>query len=78
LVAIGEKERQDSMPDVPTVNEALSGFEATLWTAFPVPAKTPDPIIDKLHTSIVNALNSAEVKAKLAAIGQIVVYSGAA
>jgi tripartite-type tricarboxylate transporter receptor subunit TctC len=39
------------------------------WYAMMAPAQTPDPIIRKLHSGAVRALNLPDVKAALAAQG---------
>jgi tripartite-type tricarboxylate transporter receptor subunit TctC len=56
-------------PDAPPIAQAggLPGFEATSWQGVVAPAKTPRAIVTRLHTEIVKALNSPEMRAKLAA-----------
>jgi tripartite-type tricarboxylate transporter receptor subunit TctC len=58
-----------SWPDAPPIAQAggLPGFEATSWQGVVAPARTPRAIIARLHAEIVKALNSPELKAKLAA-----------
>ncbi len=60
-----------SWPDAPPVAQAggLPGFEATSWQGVVAPARTPKPIIDRLHQEIVKALHSPEVERRLAAEG---------
>ena len=60
----------NSWPDAPPVAEAgLPGFEASSWQGVLVPARTPRPIIDRLHREIVKALRSPEVERRLLAEG---------
>ena len=40
----------------------LKGYEADNWYGFVTVAKTPKPILDRLHAELVKALQSAEVK----------------
>jgi tripartite-type tricarboxylate transporter receptor subunit TctC len=56
-------------PDAPPIAQAggLPGFEATSWQGCVAPAKTPRAIVNRLHAEIVKALNTPELKAKLAA-----------
>jgi tripartite-type tricarboxylate transporter receptor subunit TctC len=70
-LGIASRERSAVLPNLPTVAEAgdLPGFEATSWYALMAPAQTPDPIIRKLHSGVVRALNLPDVKATLAAQG---------
>ena len=59
-----------SWPDAPPVAEAgLPGFEASSWQGVLAPARTPRPIIDRLHREIVKALHSPEVERRLLAEG---------
>jgi tripartite-type tricarboxylate transporter receptor subunit TctC len=70
-LGVASKERSAVLPNLPTVAEAgdMPGFEATSWYALMAPARTPDPVIQKLHAGVVRALNLPEVKAALAAQG---------
>ena len=55
-------------PDAPPIAQAgLPGFDATSWQGVVAPAKTPRAIVNRLHAEIVKALNTPELKAKLAA-----------
>jgi tripartite-type tricarboxylate transporter receptor subunit TctC len=59
-----------SWPDAPPVAEAgLPGFEASSWQGVLVPAKTPKPLIDRLHKEIVAALRSPDIERRLLADG---------
>src|SRR5262249_52076882 len=62
-LAVASKTRSAVLPAVPTVAEAgeLPGFEAVSWYALMAPARTPAPIIDKLHDGVVRALGLPEV-----------------
>jgi len=66
-LAIAGAKRSPAMPDVPTMIESgLPGFDATSWYCVVAPAGTPKPIIDKLNAEIVKALNTAEMRLRLA------------
>jgi tripartite-type tricarboxylate transporter receptor subunit TctC len=59
-----------SWPEARPVAEAgLPGFEASSWQGVLVPARTPKPIIDRLHKEIVVALRSPEIERRLLADG---------
>jgi tripartite-type tricarboxylate transporter receptor subunit TctC len=61
LATTGPK-RAELLPDVPTVAESgYPGYEAMNWYAYVAPAKTPKPVIDRLHREIVKALAAPEV-----------------
>ena len=67
-LAVSMRERSPLAPDVPTVSEAgVQGFDVVSWFGVWAPAKTPQPIIDRLHREIVYALNTPEVRKALAA-----------
>jgi tripartite-type tricarboxylate transporter receptor subunit TctC len=62
--------RSVSMPDIPSIAEAgVPGYEAVQWYGFLAPAGTPAAIISQVHAESMKALNSAEMKEKLALDG---------
>ena len=66
-LAVSSAERSEALPDLPTVAEAgVPGFEAVSWHGLVAPAKTPQPVIDTLYKAASKALNSEDVKSKLA------------
>ncbi len=73
-LAVTSARRAGSLPDVPTMAESgLTGFEAVSWIGALVPAGTPQPIVDKIHTDLVAVLRMPEIKQKLGALGAEVV-----
>jgi len=69
-LAVGGPKRVDWLPGVPTVAESgLPGYEAVTWWGTLVPAATPRDIVARLTNEIVIAMNSPEVKERLAAQG---------
>ena len=66
LAVMGEK-RAAKLPDVPTLAQAgIAGATASSWNALAAPAKTPRDVILKLNKAVADALNSPDLKAKLA------------
>ncbi len=66
-LAISGAKRSSAMPDVPTIIEAgVPGFDATSWYSVVAPAGTPQPIITRLNTEIIKALNTPEMRQRLA------------
>jgi len=62
-IAVTGLKRTSAAPEVPTVDESgIKGFEVTTWYGVSAPAKTPRPIIDKLHAEIVRALKSPDLR----------------
>jgi tripartite-type tricarboxylate transporter receptor subunit TctC len=59
-----------SVIDLPTVAESgLPGFEATSWFGLMAPARTPAPMIAKVHQQAVAVAAMPDVRDKLAALG---------
>jgi tripartite-type tricarboxylate transporter receptor subunit TctC len=75
LLAIAGARRLPQYPDVPTVAEAASvpGYDVDSWAAVLAPAKTPQPVIDRLNREIVAILKSDKVQAQLRDAGAQVV-----
>ncbi len=68
-LGITTTKRSPLLPEVPTVAETLPGYEVALWNGLVAPAKTPPDIIDRINKATIDALRSAELKAKLAEQG---------
>ena len=72
LMALGVStaKRSSALPNVPTIAEAgLPGFDYNLWVGMFAPAGTPTDIVDKINRDVARALQSPEVKERLAALG---------
>src|SRR5690606_26471589 len=46
------KKRMSALPDVPTIQETVSGYDAQGWWGYLAPAGTPPAIVQKLNTAI--------------------------
>lgn len=69
-LAVTSGKRSTILPDVPTLNESgLKGTEIYEWNAVFVPMGTPDAVVNKLAAAFQQALDSAEVKARIAQLG---------
>ena len=65
-LAVATAKRSSLMPELPTLEEAgLKDVHADAWMGFVVPAKTPAPIVQKIHDEIVAVLKEPDVRAKL-------------
>ena len=70
LLAVTTSQRMSLFPDVPTLSETvMPGFEAGAWQGIMVPTNTPKAVVQRLNAEINKALQSAEVKEKLALQG---------
>jgi tripartite-type tricarboxylate transporter receptor subunit TctC len=69
-LALSSDKRNADMPDVPTFAEAgINGMVIEQWWGVIAPAGLPKPILDRLHSEIVKAVQSPEVRARFAALG---------
>lgn len=76
LLAVTGKERMPVAADIPTIAESgYAGFETVGWFGLIAPARLPKPIVTRLNTEVVKAINAPEVRERLTAIGFDVVTS---
>jgi tripartite-type tricarboxylate transporter receptor subunit TctC len=68
-LAVTTKTRSDELPDVPTVDAFLPGFEASPFYGVGAPKKTPPEIVEKLNKEINASLADPKLKARIAALG---------
>ncbi len=69
-LAVGSPQRASALPDVPTTTEAgVPGSEFNFWIGMMAPAKTPRPVIERLHAEVLKALATPEVKERFAKLG---------
>ncbi len=70
VLAVLSPNRSPIYPEVPTMAESgFPGFEASVWYGFIAPATTPRPVIERLHAEVQKALQSKEVRDRLASAG---------
>jgi tripartite-type tricarboxylate transporter receptor subunit TctC len=64
--AISSRKRSPLVPELPTMIESgFPGYEAVPWFGLMAPARTPQPIIDRLHAETVRTLAIPEVRKAL-------------
>jgi tripartite-type tricarboxylate transporter receptor subunit TctC len=69
-LAIAAPKRSDTVPEVPTVDEAgAPGLHMSLWYGFWAPGGTPKPIVQKLQAAVQDALADPEVRGRLTGLG---------
>lgn len=68
-LAVTSAKRSKLFPELPTVAETLPGYSASGWYGLLAPAATPQPIITRLNTEAVKALQSPDVAGKLSSQG---------
>jgi tripartite-type tricarboxylate transporter receptor subunit TctC len=69
-LAVSTPRRIEALPNVPTIAEAgFPGAESTFWVVMLASAKTPRDIVAKLNAEANRALESPEMKERLAKLG---------
>ena len=62
LLAVTTPQRESSLPDVPTMQEAgVKNYDASFWFGVMVPTGTPAAIVNRLNKELRDALADAEV-----------------
>jgi tripartite-type tricarboxylate transporter receptor subunit TctC len=62
-------QRLPSLPDVPTIDSTVKGYEATAWIGFGAPRGTPPEVIATLNKQLNAALENATIKQRLTDLG---------
>ena len=68
-LAITSLKRAPALPEIPTIAESYPGFESSSWFGLLVPAKTPQPVMDRLLKETRAALKSPDVNQALVSQG---------
>ena len=69
-IASGGEKRSPLTPDIPTVIESgVPGYVSTGWAGLMAPRRTPKPIVDKLHATMVKALSDPQTREQMERAG---------
>src|SRR5260370_41591332 len=69
-LAVTGAQRSALAPNVPTVSESgLPGYEVYGWYGVVAPARTPKPVIARLHAAIAKIAQGPKMKSRLAGQG---------
>jgi tripartite-type tricarboxylate transporter receptor subunit TctC len=69
LASTGLKRSEEAVPNLPTMNEILPGYDRTSWFGLFAPAGVPRPIIDKLNKEIVDIVQLPAVRKRFVGSG---------
>jgi tripartite-type tricarboxylate transporter receptor subunit TctC len=69
-LAVTGAKRSPLAPELPTIGETLPGYDAATGVyGIMVPAKTPTPVIDRLHREIAAIAQSEDFRSRMQALG---------
>jgi tripartite-type tricarboxylate transporter receptor subunit TctC len=69
-LGVASLNRSPLLPDVPTIAESgVPGFTYSTWTGLVAPKNTPQPIILKLNSEMIKAINDPAIKQRLISLG---------
>ena len=63
--------REPSFPDVPTIGDTVSGYEATAWFGIGMPKGAPREAIERINAEVNRALADPKMRERLAALGGV-------
>ncbi|HEY3076189.1 MAG TPA: tripartite tricarboxylate transporter substrate binding protein [Burkholderiales bacterium] len=69
-LAVTTVRRSSFLPELPTLDESgLKGFDMTTWWGLMAPAKTPQPVVDRLAAEAARALAAPDLAERWRAMG---------
>src|SRR6185312_81798 len=68
-LAVTTLTRAEALPDLPTVNDSVPGYESISWYGISAPKNTPADVVEKLNKEINAGLADPKLKARLAELG---------
>ena len=71
-LAVTTTTRSEALPDIPTLEEFVPGYDASAWFGIGAPKDTSAQIIDRLNQEINAGLGDPRMKARLADMGGMV------
>src|SRR5438093_9613416 len=77
-IAVTQAMRFEALPEIPTVGEFLTGYEASSWFGIGAPKNTPAEIVDRLNRGINAGLADPRLIAKIGELGGTVLPGSAA
>ena len=74
-LAVTNAQRTSALPDVPTIGEAVPGYESTIWYGLFAPAAISPDIVGKLSSVLVPLANVPEIRTYFDSLGAVFVGS---
>jgi tripartite-type tricarboxylate transporter receptor subunit TctC len=69
MLAVTTKQKSALLPELPTMDETVKGFDITSWQGYFGPANMPKDMVTKLNAEIRKVVENPEIKAQLAERG---------
>jgi tripartite-type tricarboxylate transporter receptor subunit TctC len=70
-LAVTTAKRSPAFPDIPALDETVTGYEALQWYGIVAPRNTPAQIVDRLNAEINAGLADPKMRARLADLGGV-------
>jgi tripartite-type tricarboxylate transporter receptor subunit TctC len=77
-LAVTSMERSEVLPDLPTVNQFVPGYEASAWYGLGAPKGTPADIVERLNREVNAILATPQTKARFTELGASLLPGSAA
>jgi tripartite-type tricarboxylate transporter receptor subunit TctC len=68
-LAVTTAQRAPFLPDVPSMGEAVPGYDTEVWWGVLGPAGMPTELVARISRDFIDALNNATVKERLTKLG---------
>src|SRR6266481_2456999 len=68
-LAVTTPQRSPTAPELPTIGETLTGYEATAWQGLFAPAGTPRAVVDRIAAEVKRVWQLPDVVAALKSVG---------
>ena len=77
-LAVTTATRSEALPDLPSVGDAVAGYEASTWYGVGAPKNTPAEVIDRLNKVINAGLADPKLKTRLTELGGMMLTGSSA
>ncbi len=68
-MGVTSAKRAGALPEIPAIAETVTGYDGSAWYGVLAPAGTPAAIVTRLHTELMTALRTPDLKDKLVSQG---------
>ena len=77
-LAVTTATRSEALPELPSVGDAVAGYEASTWYGVGAPKNTPAEVIDRLNKEINAGLADPRLKTRLTELGGMMLTGSSA